>query len=145
MKGCIRYYLKNMVRLNKNQLDVKQLNALFVQLSETFGKASVPDANYLLTELLGNEERIMLAKRLATVVLLLEGTSLYKTSRVLKISPATAQKIQRQINNNSFTYIVKALGKNKKDYFIILRTLDSILHLGGTLPHYNGMDRYKGL
>ncbi len=37
------------------------------------------------------------------------------------------------------------LQKNKRDYLAILDTIDSILHLGGILPHRVGLDRYKNL
>lgn len=132
-----------MVRLNKNELSSKQLKSLLDQFDTTISQLNVTETNLLLNELLGHEERIMLAKRLATIILLLEGTSLYKTSALLHISPATAQKVQDGIRAQEYDHIITLLGKNKRDYFAILDTLDAILHLGGILPHYNGLDRYR--
>lgn len=132
-----------MVRVNKNQLSKKQLETLFSQLSQTFGKLNNQETNLVLSELLGPEEKLMLAKRLAILVLLLEGKTLYKISILLKVSPTTAEKMKRRLETGKFNELVKVLGKDKKDYFKILTTLDSILHLGGILPHYNGINRYK--
>ncbi len=134
-----------MVRLNKNLLSEGQLEKLFKQLNTTLGALSTTDTNLMLSELLGKEERIMLAKRLAAIILILEGNSLYKTAAVLKLSPATAKTIKYKIDTGEFNNLIHFLGKNKVEYFSILETLDSILHLGGILPHYNGLDRYKGL
>ena len=135
--------IRVMVRLNKNELSSKQLKSLLDQFDTTISQLNVTETNLILDELLGHEERIMLAKRLATIILLLEGTSLYKTSVLLHISPATAQKVQDGIRAQEYDHIITLLGKNKRDYFAILDTLDAILHLGGILPHYNGLDRYR--
>jgi len=85
----------------------------------------------------------MLAKRLAIIILLLEDKSLYRIASILKISPTTANKIKYKLDTGEFDKIITLLGKNKKEYFALLDTLDSILHLGGILPHYNGLERYK--
>ena len=86
-----------MVRLNKNALTKGQLNRLFDQLNNTLCKLSSNDTNLLLSDLLGNEEKIMLAKRLGVIILLLEGYSLYKISDVLKVSSATASKLKQDL------------------------------------------------
>jgi uncharacterized protein YerC len=137
MKGIIL----RMVRLNKNQLTSKQFNDLFVQLNKTLSTLSAPETNLFLSDLLGTEEKIMLAKRLGIIVLLLEDYSLYKISRLLKVSPATAKKLKEELDNGKLKNLINVLNKNKRDYFTILNTIDSILHLGGILPHYNGPQR----
>jgi len=134
-----------MVRLNKTKLTEEQLNALFVQLSTTIGKLSKHEAEYFLSELLGTEERIMLAKRLAIIILLREGKTLYSISHILKVSATTAEKIKQGLDNGKYTHLVSSLQKRKRDYVAILDTLDSILHLGGVLPHRYGLERYRSL
>lgn len=134
-----------MVHLTTEQLSKKQLDALFTQLNQTLGGLNADKTNLFLSELLGTEERIMLAKRLAAILLIIEGTSLYRTGRILKISATTAERIKDRLDGGTYTEILKLLGKNKKNYFAVLETLDSILHLGGILPHYNGIERYRGL
>lgn len=134
-----------MAHIAKEQLSQEQLDTLFSQLHTTLGETSSKQVGLFLHELLGPEERIMLAKRLGVIVMLSRGSSLYKTAQALKVSTATAGKIQERLNRNEYVHLLKLLKKNKKQYIDLLQTLDSILHLGGILPHYNGMERYKNL
>ncbi|MES2966827.1 MAG: hypothetical protein V4668_03495 [Patescibacteria group bacterium] len=129
-----------MVRLNKNLLTEIQLNDLFLQFSNLIN----PESDNILREILGKEEQIMVAKRLATIILIIEGKSLYSISRLLKISPTTADKIKFGVISGRYEHILQRLGKSKKNYFAILDTIDSILHLGGLLPHYgNSSEGWK--
>ena len=132
-----------MVRLNKDQLDDGQLEVLFTQFAQLLNSSNTHTTNQIVYEILGHEERIMLAKRIAIIVLLIEGYSLYEIALKLKVSPATAQKIRHNLEQGDYQSVRRRLGKSKKDYFAFLDVLDNILHLGGILPHYNGMDRYK--
>lgn len=125
-----------MVRLNKNLLTEQQLNDLFDQFTKILNDGHDSNTSAILNEILGQEERIMVAKRLATIILIIEGHSLYSISRNLKISPATAEKIKFKYEQHRYETILKKLGKSKRNYFAILEALDSILHLGGLLPHY---------
>ncbi len=134
-----------MARINKDKLKKDQLDKLFNQLNNTLGKLSTRDTNLFLSDLLGEEEKIMIAKRLGVIVLLLEGYSLNKISKILRVSTSTADRLKRDLENRKVDNLIRIIGKNKKDYFLILNTLDSILHLGGILPHYSGTDRYKNL
>lgn len=134
-----------MVRINRNELPKKELDALLQQFDTLLGKLNKAATKVFLNELLGREERIMFAKRLATIVLLYEGYSEYRVSRVLKLSPTTTGKVASAIARGSYTGTITILKKNKKNYLAILETIDSILHLGGILPHYIGLDRYKHL
>ena len=97
----------------------------------------------ILQEVLGEEEQVMLAKRLAVIVLLLEQKSLYSIAHSLKLSPATAQRIKENFDTGQYHTIVKQLQTSKRNYYMILEMLDSILHVGGILPHYNGPDRSR--
>ncbi len=134
-----------MVRINRNELPKKELDALLTQFDILLAKLDKTSTKVFLNELLGHEERIMLAKRLATVILLCEGYSEYRVSRVLKLSPTTTGKVADAIASGSYTGTLAILKKNKKNYISILETIDSILHLGGILPHYNGLDRYRNI
>lgn len=134
-----------MVRLNKNLLTEQQFEQLFIQFVRILDPNKSTSTDGVLREILGEEERIMIAKRLATIVLLLEGKSLYNIATTLKISPSTAEKIKQHLDDGDYETILSRLGKSKRNYFAILDTIDSILHLGGILPHYNGLDRYKNI
>ena len=132
-----------MVRLNKNELEAEQLEALSAQLYKSVGKLNMTNSRDFIRELLGYEERVMLAKRLAAIVLLLEGNSPYKVASLLKLSESTVATYAKRIEEGLYDDLIRILGKSKKDYFAFLDVLDSILHLGGILPHYNGLDRYR--
>ncbi len=132
-----------MVRLATEELTRLQLEQLFSQLDSALGRLDTHSVHLFIGELLGPEEQIMIAKRLAAVILLHEGNSLYKTSQVLKISTSTAQKISAGLKLGKYDETITLLGKNKKNYLAILDTLDNILHLGGLLPRRYGNDRYK--
>ncbi len=134
-----------MARLNKNPLPPEQLTKLLDQFDNTLGRIPVAETGPFFSELLGHEERIMLAKRLAIIILLLEEYSLYKISNLLKVSSGTAENIKRRLNKGEYDHIVRVLGKDKNNYFQILEAIDTVLHLGGMLPHYNGIERYKFL
>jgi uncharacterized protein YerC len=134
-----------MARLNKHPLTNKQVEKLFTQLSTSVSRLSASKTDKFLSELLGPEEKIMLAKRLGAIILLSEGGSLYKVSKVLKISTATADRLKNRIDKGEFEELISLVKSNRSDYKKILETLDSVLHLGGVLPHYVGLDRYKFL
>ena len=132
-----------MVRVNRHQLSDQNLDQLHLQLARTLSRLDNIKTGIFLNELLGPEERLTFAKRLASVILLLEDFSQYKTAKLLKLSPSTVEKVARKIAAGQYDGLIKILGKDKKEYFTILESLDSILHLGGLLPHYNGLDRYR--
>ena len=128
--------LNIMVRLNRNRLPEDLLNELFRQLNEVLGTFDAKQVDSFLYDLLGPEERIMIAKRLAIVVMVRQGHSLYKISRTLKVSPTTAEKISSEMSAGAFKNIVPLLQKNAKNYRAILKTINSILQLVDSLPRY---------
>jgi len=134
-----------MVRLNKSHLQQKQIDQLFNQLAIIIAPKEPDRTAAALGELLGKEERIMLAKRIAVIVLLSEGFSGYKIAEELKLSKSTIATISEKLSAGKFNKIEKLLAKDSQKYHSILEVIDNILHLGGTLPHYNGLDRYKNI
>lgn len=125
-----------MVRLNKNRLSQRQIDQLCAEMNSTLGKLPVGDTGSFLQALFGPEERIMYAKRLAIIVMLNEGYSLYKISNTLKVSSATAKKIKYHLDHGDYQPILSALQKNKKGYGAIIDLIESILTVGGIMPHY---------
>ena len=129
-------YTHAMVRTNKTPLSMSQVDALFAQLAGVVAPTHADHANAVLSEILGNEEKLMLAKRIAVIVLLHENVSHYKISRILKLSITTISKIAEQKADGSYTFIVSTITKSKRGYMSILEALDAILTLGGVLPYY---------
>lgn len=63
----------------------------------------------LLLELLTPTERIMLAKRLAMVLMLNQGISAYHVWQTLKVSPSTAARFYRQVAAGRYRYLSRWL------------------------------------
>ena len=125
-----------MARIAKRKLKEQHRRELYTQLADTVGTLTAAQADSFLSELLGPEEKIMIAKRLAIIVMINERYSLYRIAETLCVSSATAEKIKARHETGAYTHVVTLLQKNKKGYLSILQTIDSILHLGGILPHY---------
>jgi len=90
----------------------------------------------VLTDLLGPEEQVMLAKRLAAITLLQRGQSIYKTASTLHLSPATAGRIKTNLDNHQYDKVLQLLTSNGNLLHELLTALDTTLHLNGLLPHY---------
>ena len=127
-----------MARLNKHKLSSKQLASLYEQFDINFCELNVTQAETIFSALLGNEERIMLAKRLVAIILLIEGKSLYNIGEILKMSRSTVKSLKDKLDTGEYDKLIGIFGRSKKKYFNILKAIDDILTLGGILPHYNG-------
>jgi Trp operon repressor len=125
-----------MVHLNRNELESHQLDKLLDELSKKLSHVPSSKMSIFLSELLGAEERVMLAKRLAIIVLLLEKYSLYEIGSLLKVSPATARNLKQKLEACELENVVREISSNKNVYLELFTALDSILHLGGALPRY---------
>jgi len=82
-----------MVRLSRLKLDDKVLNKLSILLFEVVGKTN--DSNKfsgIMRDLLSSSERIMLAKRIAIIYLLLKKIDYLTICDVIKVSPSTVAK-----------------------------------------------------
>lgn len=132
-----------MVRINRNNLDQKLLDQLLQQCAFVIAPKEQQHARLVLDELLGYEEQVTVAKRIACIVLLSEGASSYKISQHVKLSQSTVGAIKSKLQTDNYTQIIKTLKKDTKKYLEILNTLDSLLHLGGILPRYTGPRRTK--
>jgi uncharacterized protein YerC len=134
-----------MTNVSKKPLPTEQLDALFHQLGCSLGVLKPKQVDFFLSELLGTEERIMIAKRLAVIVMLIQGHSLYRTATTLKLSTSTVDSIRKKLETNEYTFIVQIFKKEKKNFVAILEVLENILSVGGIMPGRVGLDRYKGL
>jgi uncharacterized protein YerC len=125
-----------MVHISKNVLSEKQLKGLFQQLHAVLGKLKAEEIGSFLDCFLGPEEKIVLAKRLAAIIMLAHYQSTHKVVNTLHISSSTADLIRRRLAEGTYDPLLRTLREKKKRYIEVLETIDSILHLGGLLPHY---------
>ncbi len=132
-----------MARVSKQPLEQSYTNELVEQLAEVIGRLSANQATAFLSEFLGTEEKLMLSKRLAAVVMIHEKHTLYAVAHTLKISHATANTIKLRYDRGAYTETLRSLHKNKIDYGAFLDTLDTILKAG--LPRYKGNESWKAI
>lgn len=119
-----------MTRISKQKLDPKQLQSLFEQMDAILISLSPKNASAFLGELLGHEERIMLAKRFAAIVMCTEGQSAYRIAKTLNVSFSTAERIRDDYRNKKYTGIESILKQNSQSVDEFFRTLEIIVCAG---------------
>ncbi len=119
-----------MTHVSKQKLDPVQLAALMKQMYATLAKLSKASAPEFLDEFFGEEEKIMLAKRLGAIVMCIAGESTYRIWNVLKISPSTAERIRDRYRHGKYKNIEKLFKKNSLEYKRIVHVLELILNVG---------------
>ena len=119
-----------MTNVSKKKLPEAEFDRLYLQLNVIIGSLNKNQSALFFTELLGPEEKVMLTKRLAAVVMFIEGNSSYRVWQLLKMSPSTAEVIRRDFETGRYDNIVMIFTKNKSDYRKFWETLDVILRAG---------------
>ncbi len=105
---------------------------MFVQLTELFiANTKKNEFSQTLFELLSRSERIMLAKRVAIIGMLLYECSVREIGHTLKVSTATVWKIERSLESGQLDHI-KNIFKRKKYRQSFLGILETILTVGMT-------------
>ena len=119
-----------MTNVSKKKLPKVEFDRLYLQLNVIIGSLNKNQSALFFTELLGPEEKVMLTKRLAAVVMFIEGNSSYRVWQLLQMSPSTAEVIRRDFETGRYDNIVMIFTKNKSDYRKFWETLDVILRAG---------------
>ena len=92
-------------------------------------------------EILTSTEQIMLAKRLAMLIMLADGVSSYKVCKILNLSASTSARFKKEVDGGAYPYI-KSIVEKKKSKDKIWNELEVLLR--GGLPSM-GKDRWKWL
>jgi hypothetical protein len=130
-----------MTHISKDRLKPAHIRKLFSQLAR-YLKRSQSDTEAVLSELLGEEEQIMLAKRFAAIMMLAEGNSLYRTGQLLDMSPSTVERLRDKMRAGAYDSLVTRLQHNKKAYQDFWKTLEVVLRAG--MPPL-GRGRWKSI
>ena len=131
-----------MTNISKNSLPEKDLIGLYRQMDKFIAKLDATSSAYFLSELLGKEERIMIAKRLAAVAMYAENNTPYRVWQLLNVSPTTAERIHLDFENGRYRHTVALMKKNKQDYEEFWEALEVILRAG--MPA-RGRGRWKSV
>lgn len=119
-----------MTNISKKKLPSKEFDKLYTQLNSIIASLDKKSSSAFFSELLGPEEKIMLVKRLAAVVMFIEGNSSYRVWQLLQLSPSTAEKIRLDYEVGRYTNLERIITKKRKDYEDFWNTLEVILRLG---------------
>jgi len=132
-----------MVNVSKRPLNQKLESRLYSQLSNLIAKANKKTSAFVIEDLLTDAERIMLAKRFATILMLSESCPKQTIAELLKMSRTTVVKIEKDYKRGEYTSVLRVVhthAKSEKDE--VFRTIEVILRLG--MPP-RGKDRWKWL
>nr|QBM02450.1 hypothetical protein [uncultured archaeon] len=94
----------------------------------------------LIDEILTTTEKIMLAKRLAVILMLSGNTPQHKIADALKVSPTTVVKISLGIEIGKFDSILKISKSERAD---MEKIIWNILTAGGFMPPKVGRKYWK--
>jgi uncharacterized protein YerC len=130
-----------MTNVSKYPLTEKQERDLFTQLCVLFSNRPTETIQSIFYELFGEEEKVMIAKRLAIIVMLHRHQSLYFIAETLHVSSATVSRQQKLLLDGHYSELVNILSKPTPSIKLVLKAIDDILHLGGILPHYGETHR----
>ncbi len=121
-----------MPHISKRKLDKKTLGKIFSKLITLLGHAkNHRELAYMLDELLTETEKIMLAKRLA-IILMLEGDiPQNRIIEALSISPSTVTRFSLGVEAGKYNFIRNVSKKDKVD---IEKIIWLLLTVGGIMP-----------
>lgn len=125
-----------MTNVSKYPLSPKEQSVITQQICSLLAEKSVAGTSSILKSLLGPEEFLMIAKRFAIIVMLWKKHSMYEIAQKLHVSSSTVARIEQKYRLGKYVHITKLLNKPTLSIIDILESIDSILHLGGILPHY---------
>ena len=121
-----------MPHISSKKLDEKLLEKLFRKLIVVFEQAQ--NKRYMTEvtkELFTETEKIMLAKRLAIILMLAGNTPQHKIADVLKVSPTTVVKMSLKIEIGKYNTILKI---SKQEKIGLEKIVWAILTAGGIMP-----------
>ncbi len=127
-----------MPHVSKRELDEAIKKKLFDQLFTTFKEARSYNVGFVIKELLTPTEKMMLAKRLAVVLLLDKGLPQHTIAEHLKVSTSTVIRTSLDIENGRYDKVIKISGGKKEHLLEVIIKL--ILY---SMPPRVGRGRWK--
>ena len=129
-----------MPHVSKNKVKRKIFLAMSERLLEAVVKAaSRQRGQSLIAELLTPTERVMLAKRLAMIVMIRRGYSFYRIAKTLKVSFSTVARFYARVQSGQYAYLANLLETKAHPS----SSLERLLRFG--LPPRVGKGRWSAL
>lgn len=138
MSIALRYIEVVMTHISRQFLKgeaEKQLGFAMIGLLCVQGSAS--RRQKVSKELLTGVEKLMLAKRLAIICMLVEGVTYEEIAKTLKVSSSTVARLQNNLEHGKYKEISKALHSNKTSTKL-LKLVESLI-----LPKQRYAPRWK--
>jgi|SRR3989344_2472800 len=130
-----------MSQVSKRKLKKENFEKIYNQLIEIFGKtSSKKDSEKFLKEFFYTTEKVMLAKRLAIIFMVIEKIPDRKIAEMLSVSTSTIGRIIDKYNREDYKYISLLIIKNKSNFWNVFGIL---LFATFNPPSRVGMARYK--
>ena len=108
------YHSGYMPHVSRKKLKKKVFIKIGEQLSDTIAKAnSARELKWIFKELVTPTERIMLAKRLAIILMLEKGYSFDIIQKTLKVTPQTIVRFWKISKQSSYKPIIKEISTDK--------------------------------
>ncbi len=132
-----------MTHVSKRKLKKQDFEKIYNQLSRIFSKAKThKDSEKLFSEFLYPSEKVMLAKRLAIIFMVIEKIPDRKIAELLSVSTSTIGRIIDKYSAGEYTYLESLIKKNASSFWDILGIF---IFASFNLPARAGMSRYRWL
>jgi len=132
-----------MVRISDKPLKREVFLAINKQFTDYLVRAKTKqETKRLISELLTNSEKTMLAKRLALILMLERGHNFSTIRKNLKMSQSTIARLWKDMKNDKFIFIAKDIRKEKKKsgFWVDLEGLVKF-----RVPAIAGKGRWRGV
>lgn len=121
-----------MPHISSKKLNQKILEELFDKLFSILSKGERKGLlSSVVNELVTSTEKIMIAKRLAIILMLTSNIPHERVAQVLQVSPTTVSKMSLKVEIGKYKSILKVSQKEKVD---IEKLIWNILTVGGIMP-----------
>ncbi len=121
-----------MPHVSSKKLSSHLLEKLFGKLLAILERAQNKESlSLVINELFTRTEKVMLAKRLAIILMLSNNTPQHRVVEILKVSPSTVSKTSLRIEIGKYDTVLRVSKKEKVD---LEKIVWNILTVGGIMP-----------
>jgi uncharacterized protein YerC len=130
-----------MPHVSKNKISEKVMSKIKKDLISVISKPV--NKKTIIEDIFTETEYIMIAKRLAIIILITKGFSKYRISKNLKVSISTVIRFQKDIDLGRYSNLQKIVNSKQKSDVKIVDVLEKVLLMG--MPAYVGKGRWSWL
>ena len=138
MSKALRHIEAFMTHISRQFLKSEAERQLILAMTEAVCfQGSASRRRKVTKELLTGVEKLMLAKRLAIICMLIEGVTYEEIARTLKVSSSTVARLQENLERGKYKEISRALHSNKTSTKL-LKLIETLI-----LPKQRNASRWK--